>query len=97
MPRLLLNFSQTSVPQRITGSFTPFRNATFFGVSGFTGSVPVNNTSNAYIGISSGECIMLAAPGASFAYTIPTLQERDNLGNWWVNGRANDGIYIIYN
>ena len=98
MPRILLKIANNNAPQQVTGSTTLFRNATFFGVSGFNPSgIPINNSGIVYFGVSSGECVMNVATGGSTQYVIPTTQERDSLSNYWYQGNSLDGLYIIYN
>ena len=99
MPRLSFNLFSTS-PTAVTGSSSTllFRNDTFFGIKGFNASgTPISNSSTIYFGINSGECVMSATAGSSSAYTIQTIQERDSLGNYWIQGASGDGCYIIYN
>jgi hypothetical protein len=98
MPRILVQISQSSIPQQVTGSTTLFRNATFFGYSGFNSlGLPIGNAAQVNIGINSGELAMIIPQSGSSAYTIPTIQERDNFNHYWVMGQQNDGVYIIYN
>ena len=98
MPRILLSVASSNVPQQVATTPTLFRTATFFGYSGFNANgTPKNNAATVYIGINSGECAMPAAAGGTFAYNIQTTPERDKLGNYWYQGTAGDGLYIIYN
>lgn len=99
MPRLQFSINSTNVPQQVTG-ISPifFRTATFFSYSGFkSNGQPQNNTGTVFVGLFSGEGAMQATPGASFAYNLQSIQEKENLLNYWFQGTQNDGLYIIYN
>ena len=97
MPRLLTTITTTNTPQRLTGANTLFSYATFYGFSGFNNiGSPVNNQSGIYLGVRSGELFLQINSGSSYNMTLFPRQQVSDLSNFWINGNANDGVYVFY-
>ena len=97
MQQALNSINSTTVQEQFTGVNTLFREANFYGYSGFTASgSPINNKQTVYFGFNSGALPFSVAPGASFTYDLYTVQERESLENLWFMGVALDGLYVVW-
>ena len=98
MPSFQFNLTATNTPQQLTGSVAHFRSASMFAISGFTTSgTSINNAVNINLGINSGQMPITTAPGGTFTLAQNTIQEYDNLQQYWAMGKLGDGLYVIYN
>jgi hypothetical protein len=81
----------------ITGNSTNFRQATFFGISGFTSSgTPQPNQKPVYLGPnSSGQMPYIIPTGGSVEIYLEN-PVRDNLSNYYIMGQQLDGCFVVY-
>jgi hypothetical protein len=97
MNTILKNLSASNTHTNLTGTNILFTSAVFFGYSGFSAQgLPLNNTSNIYLGIESGRACVTLTSGASFNWTLQGKISRESLSNFWINGTQNDGVYVVY-
>ncbi len=100
-----------NLPTQLTGASILFKQATFYGISGFNPSgVPTYNANNIYIGTQSGfQPIMVKGAGAAILGTgIPIgtgvtisayyqLDGYENLNRYFVSPQnTGDGCFVIY-
>lgn len=97
MQTFLKIISATDTAERITttGGVHQFNSAVFFGYNNFNNGKPVNNTSGVYLGIKTTEQpIFINSGGANFSWNLQH-KSRQDLSNWYIQGNAGDGVYII--
>lgn len=97
MNTIFKTITSQDVPLQLTGDSIRFSSATFWGYSGFSISgIPFNNVSTVYLGLESGRMIVQLTSGSYFNWTTQAKYSADDLSNFWVNGRLNDAVYIVY-
>ncbi len=87
----------------VTGSFTIFKQATFYSCSGFSVSgLPIFNTGKLFVGAASGfNQYAIQPPSGGVPVVIisnSTISGFDTLSSYFVTPeKAGDGCYIAYN
>jgi len=96
MSELLINFTSNYVPTQITGTNELFQQVTFYGYSGFNVSgIPNTNSSNYYVGKTSGQLYIDVAAGDYVSFQLPS-NRHEALNNCWIAGKLNDKAYLVY-
>lgn len=97
MPTLHKVLTAANTPTQITGASVGFTSATFWGYSGRNAQgLELNNTSNVYLGVKSGEMIVTLSSGSYFNWNLVPRNQKDDLSNFWVQGTQGDGVYVVY-
>jgi hypothetical protein len=82
-------------PKSVPYSETPFFNRiTFWGYKGFTGGIPISNSSGVYLGITTGSLPIYVGAGTSNNITLD-LGKGDSLQNYYCAGSSGDGLYYM--
>ena len=90
MPIFFNTITATNVAQAMTGSNTRFSNATFYGYSGFISGIAQSNVNSVYLGKETGKLGIAITANSYAGYSA-----KDDLINFYMIGRAGDGIYGI--
>ena len=89
-----LLFRLDGTEQVLTGSFE-FNKATFWGISGFVNSLPINNTGGAVcVGTIAGQLPAVIKTGDFINWTMPE-KKVEIIDNMFTKGISGDGLYIV--
>lgn len=97
MSTFFKTLTTSNTPTQITGIATQFTTATFFAYSGFTISgAPMNNAQTMYLGVETGRACITLPSGGYFNWSLQAKNSKDDFSNFYMNGSAGDGIYVVY-